>query len=664
MAAKKQKRNEAGNATWKVPVTEVAEEESSVQFSSSAGGKVNDFAVLYRSGKHRQDDLTRINREDPNRKKKIIAMILAGLLVLLGAALAGFYFFINTEGTFSGDNILISAATDTQVSSGETVTITLTVENKENLSLLGTELTVQYPDGFVFSSANPLADNEAHNAWNTGDIREGTTKSVQIVGQILGDVGSVKNFSVTLSYMPENFSSEFEKDYTFEIALSSSSFNVDYNVPTKVVSGIEESYALTVSTTSSEVFGKVRLSLSIPEGLTVRDFSPAPTEAGSVWEFSEFGGRAEQVISWKGTIEAPEGEMKEVVAEVGYVDSQGLYHKQTEESVILFVVNPQLILSLSVDGRSEDGVASLGESIEYAISYRNESETRIPEATLSVSLTGDALDWTSIVDASSGTIAGNTITWNQDDNSKLANIEAGDNGTVSFSISLKKKFSPADSLREIVAFAILKSEHVSDLQNGALEVESGTITTKINSHVELRVEGRYYSDEFLKVGSGPIPPQVGAETTYRMFWYLQNGFNEVSGVTVTAQLASGITWSGGSDVSAGTITYDPVSNTVTWDINRIPANVGAAIPELAASFSLTVVPEEADLGKILILLGRSTFNAFDTVTSQNITVVEDMVTSEIPSDPQVPDQGEVAAGTSNTNANSNTNSNTNTNSSS
>ncbi len=661
---------EAAGLETTVKVKEVTDDRPSAKDQPPAATKKKspeDFNSLYRGKKGNKEDMSKIDRRDPNRKKKIIAWIIVLLVVLLGVTLAGFYFFVNKEDQFSGEKIDLTVSPPQVIESGNSVTLDITITNNEAIAIRDAEVTVQWPSGFTFEQSTPQPVNTARNAWDISDLKSGAQKNIKVVGQVQGEVGAQFVFPFTISYVPANFNSVFQKSDSFSMAINQSAIDLDMNVPVKVVSGQQTAYGLTITNNSAQDFDNLVVSFDWPDDLAVSDFSQSVDEENTAWNIDTLSSDQSVSLDWQGVLSAEEGAMRELRVELGYYGDDGTFRKQTEESVILFVVNPQLFVTLSVNNTSSDTTADFGEVLNYSINYYNESQSKIENLVIEARLSGEVLQWDTLVDANQGVMEeAGVLRWDQSSIPDLAMVAPGDEGTIDFSIALKDTIAAHnenDSNYSIVSQAVARSDEVVDLENSELEVESDTITVKLNSRLDLRAEGRYYSDEYIPVGEGPLPPQVDQATTYYVYWYLQNNANEVTDVTVSAVVPKEVVWEDEVSYSAGEVAYDKASRTISWTINKIPPHVGQSIPELEASFALQVTPAVSDVGKTMILLGKSECKAHDSFTGEALEEKTDYITTALPNDPLASEKGLVVPAVSssaNANSNSNINGNTNT----
>ncbi|MFA5052114.1 MAG: hypothetical protein WC544_03595 [Patescibacteria group bacterium] len=648
-------------AVRKILVEEEQDEKLPVNTAENASA---DFAALYQAKGRARSEMFTIDRRDPNRKKKVIAWVVVGLLVILGVTLTGFYFFVSRQKQFKGEHVSVTTLVPSSVAAGADNIFSITVQNDEVIDIKNVELTVQFPDSFIFKSSSPDAENDAHNAWALGTIANGKSRTVEFIGQPFGDIGSVQTFTVLVTYTPANFSSEFQKSSTFTVTLSKSAINLNMEIPLKVVSGHASEFRVKFTNSAKEAFDRVRLTVDWPSDVTVTDLNPAPTDqAKRIWDIDQIAAGASYELSFKGTIAGDEGAMREFKVEVGYTDDNGQYHKQAEGSSIVVVANPQLILTLSVNDSVNNATADFGGTLDYVVKYRNDSQSEIKDLALGLQLDSKLVDWNKTINSQNGKEVGGTVTWDGTTVPALQSVKPGDEGEVTLRISIKDPPIPltsADKNYSIMSTAKAVSTNVVDVEGGSLSVASNSITTKINSRLVLRAEGRYYSDEYIQIGSGPLPPQVGQKTAYSINWYLDNTGNEVQNVSVSTVLPEWVTWEHDTAVTAGTISFDTVTRTVTWSINKLPAQVGQLIPEVSASFSVSVTPASTDVGKLMILTGKSLTTAMDTFTEQELTPSQDIITSDLTADPLATGKGIVIeAVTTNTNTEINANANVN-----
>lgn len=621
--------------------------------------KAHRIVDIYRNGGGEPIDMTKIDRKDPNRRKKILGLIIFILIILLGFTLAGFFIFSRAGDKFSEDKIGLEIVAPTKIASGDDVLYTIKYSNNENVALENVELSIMWPEGWRFQSSSPAPKNEAKNTWSIGRISAGSNDKVEIRGQIIGEVGTSKALAATLIYAPANFNSEFTKKVSHILVIASSIIDLNIEAPIRVISGKETEYKIKYKNNSEALMERLRVQSHFLEDFVVNSVEPKAKENNNLWEIDKLESGKEGEIKIKGIFIGSEGDMKEIKVEMGYVDADSNFHSQIEKSVLVLIINPQLTLTLTAGGSQTNGTADFGQNLDYSLKYQNDSEIDMKDLAISFTLTSEVLDWTSLIDTNKGEIKDNVITWTKNKIPKLATLKKGEGGEINFKIRVKSNITPtkeSDKNYSIISRVRGVSGSITDLGGNALEVESNSITTKINTRLDLITEGRYYDDEYIKVGSGPVPPQVGQTTNYRIYWYLTNTSNEVKNVKVKTTLSKNIIWTGKSSVSAGqNLIFDPNTREVIWEINRVPPHTGQLFAGLEASFEVSATPNQEDLGLLLILTNKAELTATDDFTGAALAKSGEIITSELANDPQAKGKGIVVSGSTNNNLNVNGN---------
>ena len=144
---------------------------------------------------------------------------------------------------------------------------------------------------------------------------------------------------------------------------------------------------------------------------------------------------------------------------------------------------------------------------------------------------------------------------------------------------------------------------------------SNTIVNKINSDLKFSEAVRYFSQDNIPVGTGPLPPQVGQTTTYKVYWNLTNNLHELSDLSVKVNLPDYVSWDGKERATVGKVSYLSGENAIVWEIGRLPITVFQA----SAEFSISVVPREEDRNTIMVLLPGSKISATDAETGAVLT---------------------------------------------
>lgn len=593
-------------------------------------------------------DMTKIDRKDPGRRKRILGLIILSLFVLLLAALAGFYIFTRNEKKFSGTNVQLEIKAAQNVTSGSVVTFTITYTNKEKVSLENVDLTIQYPSGFTYQSSSLAPEGEEKNSWLLDNIKTNGQGQLEVTGKIIGELNEVKTISAILTYFPSNFHSEFQKRTSDSFTINASPIGLALDTPIRAVAGKEATFKIKYKNNAGDLLDKVRITATYPDGLNINSIDPKPKEGNNLWEIDNLEKDQSGEIVISAVFNGQDGEYKEIQAEAGLVEEDNMFTSQEEESSLILIINPQMTLTLLINDSENNLAASLGDQLNYVIKYENSGEIDIKDMVIEAELAGDVVDWSTLIDKKKGKHEGDKITWDKKNIPGLASVKKGDAGQINFSVSIIKNITvKADSNQSysVVSKVSGHSSQLVDLGGSSLEIASNSIAAKIRTDLKLTAEARYYSDEYLPIGSGPLPPVVGQTTNYRIYWYITNTINEADNVKVTTTLPTNVTWTGRSSVSAGhSLTFDPNTREVAWEINKVPAGTGQAYPELEADFEVSITPTQDDVGKIMVLTQNSAISATDFFTEEIIQKQVDLLTTNLEEDPSAKGKGIVVSG--------------------
>jgi len=608
--------------------------------------------LLSPDGKKR--DMTKLEKANPRRR--LIIRIIIILAAILAISLAGFFYYAKTSKKF-GQNIGFMIQGPATVSSGEVVTLRVQYDNRESIDLLDAELTMQFPDGFSFQSSIPSPSTP--NTWLLSKLDAGSGGVVEIRGKIIGDVGTTKSFTATLNYTPSNFNYPFKQEASFETTITSSALSLEIDAPQKMPSGKEFSFTMTYANSSQDDLDGVQIVMQSPAGyqLTTAD----PEGENSVWKIGKLETGKEGTITVTGTLTGEVGQQKQFSATIGIEDSQGIFSPQTEKTFLVLMIKAGVTMEVEAT-TDTDGVAEWGEDIIYKVTYTNDGDVAIQDASIKLALTdetsggtsADLIDWNNITTVDDGVVQDGNIVWKPESITALKELKPTDSGTFTVTIPLIDQpeiTSDSEEQFHIVAVGKMIPGSVTDENSTDVSV-SEPVETKIATDMNLSTEARYYSDTLETIGAGPIPPVVGQETRYVIKWYLTNSSNDIDTVEVKTTLPAGVTWIGDEKISAGEpLQYNPQTKSIVWKINRVPAGTGDLIPRLEAQFTISITPTSSEEGTFVVLTNATEATAKDAYLDIRRTDKEVLLTTDLQNDPEARGKGIVQPSQSNANTN-------------
>jgi len=566
-----------------------------------------------------------INVKTLKKKKKQVYIIrlfrrLLIAFIVVAALYFSYLFFFSTGNDSSALEFEIIAPE--KIIAGEEFTYSLEYLNPSKFALEDIHLEVQYPENFIFVGSSIVPDS-GNYAWNLPTLRAGERASLTIIGKLIASPESVNIISARLNYVPTNFSSSFKKEASNSTVISGLGFRVDLDSNNTAFIGQESEMTLTFSEVENNYFGNFNLSLvpsaDVEVGLIVEDEEDTEEEKVKVeqqrglnWEISEINQEIERFslpIFFKVKEDA---ETAEVVVKLEKKMDDGQAYIFWEEIIAPDLVKSDLNLTLSLNDSQNDQALNFGQNLNYTLSYSNKGENSFEDVLIMMVLESDFLDWDTLDAKVKPERRDNALIWTKEELEELAEIEANEEGNISFSISLKD-FSDDDFGQDLS----LKSYAQYSFNNKPVkgdENKSNTISGQINSDLNLQEKIRYFDEDNIPVGSGPLPPRVGEKTGFKVYWTVKNNLHELNDVRVVLDLPSYVAWDGKSSTNVGSLSYSSDNHQVTWDVGRLPVSVY----QTDAEFGISVTPNESDLNKILVLTTGATISAVDTETNDSI----------------------------------------------
>jgi hypothetical protein len=565
-----------------------------------------------------------------SKKKKIIITVIVVLFILVILAVAFWWTIWGRQPSFLGDQISFLINGSEEIASGNEINLTLVYTNNEKVILKDLEINVLYPDGFIFGEVKGATQKGRNNIFTKEKLVPGEQDKIAISGKLFGNPKEVKNFSAILSYKPENISSRFSREASFNTLIAKSELQIETTLPKIIQENELLKYKITVKNTAEEIIPNLQVKMEFPASFEINQVIPSRNE-GDFWNFKDIKSNQEETIETEGKLYAAAGETKVFKIQAGQKDEDGEFYLQNEKEVKVKVVKFDLSLQVKVNGEENLNV-DLGNEIELKIYYKNKSSENLPNVLVEVSFDENLFDKSSI-EIPGGKYENGKIIWDKSEKSEFANLDKSAQGDLSARLKILPDLA-VSSLSDKNFSAKFKAKLISDLKElgGDKYVsESNEAEAKINTQVGYNIEIRYYDQNGKKaVGAGPLPPRVGFETTYRVYLSLTNTANEVDRARVEIYLPENISFAGDKTSSFGILDF--FDGKVIWNLNKLLSGIGKLKPPLAASFDISVTPDKAMVGKASKLLEKSSFFGRDSFTSQEIKIERGILTTDLERD--------------------------------
>lgn len=608
---------------------------------------INDAAIksglmkIYSNADGTLPDISHLEVHGRSRLKTFFIGAIVISVVLAAAAWLGFLLF-GSSGIGDNKSISLNLSGPESVASGDEIIYVLEYKNIDRVDLENVEIIFRYPDKFSFVSADPTPTNNFDSSWSIGSLARGQSGRIEIRGRLIGEVGSIQPLNVTAQFKPANFSSMFKETATINSQITSSILAIDLLGPEKILAEKKVEYKISYSNTSDHDLSNIKIILTYPEQFVYQSATPTPQlqEATVVnankktWVIPLLEKQAKgEIIVTGGFSSDEQATQATLVAQIGFAgETDDDFSPQQEKSFITEIIRPNLSLSLIINGSSESQPINFGDELTYSIIYKNLGQEDLSNISISVTVDGDIIDWQALSDQHGGKRSGGTITWTKEQVSSLDVVRSLTEGKIDFTVTVKEGAGTQSGVSlAITSKASAIVPQIGELESEPLKVESNEIKNNINTDITLRSQGRYFDDDNIPVGSGPLPPVVGQKTTFRVYWDLANSVHGVKDVVISTVLPQGVSWENKFLASVGSIAYSPSSRTISWKIGSIAPNKG--FDSTKVWFDISVVPTKQQVRKLIILADQTTLTARDTVTDSVITKVVKAITSNLEDDP-------------------------------
>lgn len=560
--------------------------------------KKSDLDNLF--GDDEKVDYTQLERRKSH--KGLIALILVGICLLGVAAYMGYSIFKDQYHP-SGD-ATVKISVPEKVASGDVVEIDVSFVNNKTVALKTVDVELVYPQGFHVSTTSPESEDDHYRSFTFADIAPGAGGTVRIVGQLVGATDDQKEFSVVMTYRPSNFSQDFQSQAKDTTVISSSQLSIAVDAPKQVAANEDAKFTFTYSNSATVALEHLQLSMVYPQGFAVSSADPESSrEDNTLWTIDALQPQEERTLSVTGKFTGNSGDNKELTFQIGIVEADGTVHPQTSQSVLVVLVNPEFTLEMDVPD-----VITSTESIDLKTVIKNSADVDMQDIDVS---------WEVI-----GPVEGEK-TWAE----HYKKIQGLQSKEATHTITLDADKEKDESVR-IIATITKASLNGNEI---ALDTSVEKVV-KIRSNPSMQFFGAYYDTNLKKIGSGPIPPQVGETTTYSIQYEINTSRNDISALLCSVAIPDDVTFIPGDTE----VEFDEVSRLATWKLATLKSQKSFAI-----EFGVSITPVASDVDHLKVLTEKAVCEAQNTFTEEKINEELKRVTTDLTEDDAATGKGVV-----------------------
>jgi hypothetical protein len=569
------------------------------------------------------------------KKKPILLYILAGILAI---GLIGEGIILATK-YFSRDaSIALSFSLPEEVLSADPFDLRIDYKNNSSNLLRDVTLVVELPEG-VKSLADAAEGSFVRR--ELGDLGTGSDSNQTLRLIAMGDANKVINFKATLQYDLPGFSSRFEKSIKKEISISGPALSFDLVLPQGVISNEEFMFQVEYANNTEHTISGVKLQAFYPLGFNYVNSSIPTTEGNNIWALGDLPAKTTGKLSIAGNVIGQTGSFYDFGGQMSLTMNNQTISLDKKTAGLTIQTSP-LRMTLYVNNAT-DYVAHAGEDLEYRLDYQNNTQVALEEVIIKATLDSDMFDLSSV--QSSGYYDSGTrrVIFNAGNTEALRLVNRGDGGSVSFKVRLKENFSIKklnDKNFVVKVQAQLESPSVAPNTNLLKTTGVTEIISKIAGKADL-ISLAYFRDANSGiVNKGTLPLTVGKATNFTVHWKVINYSNDLSSVVIRSVLPQGVTWTGqvAGNYGESAPQYNERTGEVIWEIPKLPATTGIALPAREAIFQIAVTPSLNQVGNYINLLGKTIFTSKDDFVDSDLNLTAKEIDSRLENDSTVKDE--------------------------
>lgn len=548
----------------------------------------------------------------------VVAGITAAVLLVMGGR------------SVSTDNIRITVEGPTTVAGGDTLSLLVTIENKNPVAVAEGSLELVFPNGTY--SADGTNTPVTRVIEDIGDIPAGQKITRTVRAVVFGNEDEDMSIPLVFEYQTSQSSVVFEKATSYDFTVGTSPVDVSVTTISEISSGQELSVSVSVRSNAATALENIGVVANLPFGFSLNSADPTP-KSGDLFIFPRILPGEEAKITLSGVLTGQDNDERVFRFNVGSVDSldaRSLSVTYTTKEAEVLITKPFLAVSMQLNrAQAEPTIVQAGAPVQALLSWTNTLQNAILDGEITVRIQGTAFDPESVSTPNGFYRSSDaSIVFNKEKDIGLKNLKPGDQGNGSFTFSTKTG-AAMNALRNptIILTTSIKGRRVTE--SSVPENISATITRTIQVASDLTVSTRGVYSVGPFVNSGPWPPKVDQETTYTIVLSAGNTVNSVAGARAVMTLPSTVTFTGAISPADANVTYNATTREVTWDIGDISAGTVAR----EAAFQVSLLPSLSQEGKSPVLVNAPNVTGFDRFIGRDLLYTGSAVTTRIDTDP-------------------------------
>lgn len=558
---------------------------------------------------------------------KWIAGAAAGVAVVAGAAAVTLWYRASLQ--VSPAQIEITMSAPDTFTSGEDISYTIAYRNASRMKWQNVELALQPPAGFTYRASTPTAERSGSNyIMKVGELAPGGGGQAIVTGQLLGQQQTISQATAELVLSPANFPGEqLKKSIAVATTITALPLELSIDMSAAAAPGDRVLGLIHVRNVGRTPLTNSYIKLAVPPGVDVAkedsEFSPDFSLADSTWALPPLEPLAEATRTAVLFIQGDSGEHREITVEAGIRAGESAIVQRSVAHVVT-VTAPQLLITQMYNGNSQDQTAVAGAAISGVVQYKNVGTVGLKDVIVTVKFEGVGIDPASLkLPQGSYNPTNRTISWSAATVPGLATLLPQQEGALDYQFNiLALDKLPADNQGQnsrLVTTATIDSPNLPTPVGQERKVVTDQLVLSLTTNLTLGVDA-FYDDGRLGITStGPLPPEVGQQTTYTVRVRVGSSLNDAEDVRVSMILPDGVSYTDKNYKTTGTIDFNSRTGEVTWNIPLLKGLTGRSAPAEEMDIQVAITPGEDKRGQAVLLVGSLSVTANDGFTNQAVS---------------------------------------------
>lgn len=567
---------------------------------------------------------------------------IAAVLIIIALPVLSYFYYRASDSSID----FTATAFASNVKPGEKIDVRVYIKNNSKNSLQKIDLIFNLPEGIASESGSrdKIHRKRLGDIGPGGEHEEIATFIALPVASESGQVSSKREIQASIGYALGNLTANFVKSQAVEVEVENLPLEFNIIAPEEVVAGTEFEVVAGYKYFGETQSPEMKLIMDYPATFKKIGSTPKPDSGENAWIIKPLSTGEAGKIALRGNIDLSEGEKISMTARL-IIKIAGKDYAVFNVPIDISVGESPLSLELKL---ADDKLSYRpGETINYKINYKNNTDITLENIKVSLRLTGEMYDFSTIQAAGAMfTNATKTVFWDSVSMPALSKLDPLGSGELLLSIEIADNY-PIKKLNDknfsVKAEARIESPTVPPGLSASKTVNSSSLTTKLAGNVVVEARGFYRDADSLILNEGSLPPRVGQSTEFTVHWVLTNYATDVTNIEVVSKLEPGVVFT--EEVKGNTASlavYDKDSNEVRWQLDKVFATTGITGEKLEVIFQVRATPTSNMIGNYMPLLGETKVEALDDFTGFQIVNIDPSLTTRLEDDLTVQEnQGKV-----------------------